>query len=137
MFSIGANNLQFYPSFALFSRLNEARPPFFSREPNQVTTKKKSPKVSEDQKKKKLLQKLKSFCPRNSVKAKKNKKNTGLHQNLKSFCPRNLVNGYKKSPKIIQHSDADHSQIFFGGVYPPIPPGFRQPRLQNLNRPKT
>ena len=74
-----------------------------------------SPKSSEDQKKS-LRRKLKSSCPRSQV----------------------MI---KKSPKIIQHSDADHSQMIggnadaehtqiigrdaaklLGGTYPP--PGF-------------
>ena len=49
-----------------------------------------------------------------------------LYRNLKSFCPQNQVKAKKKSPKIIQRLNADHSQItvgdavkLLGGIYPP------------------
>ena len=48
----------------------------------------------------------------------------GLYQKLKSCSPRNQLKT-KKSPNMIQRSDADHSQIIGGiqsnywGVYPP------------------
>ena len=81
-------------------------------------------------------------------------KKKGLHQNWNTFLPRIQVKTKKKkkrsSPKVEHffspnssgdlHSDAHWSQIFggdadedhtqiIGGIYPPIPPGFRRPWL--------
>ena len=94
---IRGENLQFYLNFALFSRLGGGvkldhyifRVSQTKRRPKK--TKKKSTKLSEGEKKEK-----------------------GLHQNLKSFRPRNPVQIKRKSPKTIQRSDADHSQIIRG-----------------------
>ena len=62
-----------------------------------------------------------------------NRKKKDLHRKL-SFCLRSQVKT-KKSPKIIQRSDADHSQIIVGGdtvkllgeYIHPSPPGFGTP----------
>ena len=76
---------------------------FFTWSKSSEDQKKKSPKLSEDQTK-------------------------GLYQKLKSFCPRNLVQTKTKSPKIIQHPDADHSQIIGRDISSPTP-GFWHPKL--------
>ena len=54
----------------------------------------------------------------------------GLHRKLKSFYRRNHMKT-KKSPNIIQRSDADHSQIIWENI-PHIPLEFRYPCMLAL-----
>ena len=76
LLSIGGDNFQFYPNFALFSTLGGMN---FDHDFVQVS------KLSEDQKKK-VFTKNGTFFPQIQVKTKKKK--GGLHQQWNTFFPR-------------------------------------------------
>ena len=103
MLSIGGITCNFIPISPHFQHWgDEARPLLFSRKQIKRRPKKGlqgkfeeflSPKLREDQKK--------TFSPK-----------------IEEFLFPKASKDQKKSPKIIQRSDADHSQII-GGIYPP------------------
>ena len=94
-------------------------------------------KLSEDQKKG-VRHIWKTFFLQIQVKTKKK----GLHQNWKTFSPRiQMKTSAQMQAKVELLGDTvvDHTQIIgkdkiklLGGIYPPIPPGFRHPCLQHL-----
>ena len=101
MLSIGGDNLQFYPNFALFSALGEMN---LNQDFFQVS------KLSEDQKKRFSPEMVYFFPPNSST-------------DLRSDAHQSQIIG--------GDAGEDHTQIvgedtvkLFGGVYPPSPPGF-------------
>ena len=138
MLSIGRDNLQFYPNFALFSTLGGMN---IDHDFVQVS------KLSEDQKKR-SSPKVEHFFPQIQVKTKKK----DLHHKWNTFFLNSGEDQKKRSSSIMEHvfspnssghlrsdphqshiiggdADVDHTQTIggrlFGGIYPPIPPGFR------------
>ena len=76
---------------------------------------------------------MKSICPQNQMKTNEKKRSS---PKIEEFLSSKASEDQKNS-KIIQRSDADHSQIIGGGVQMQtivklfggyIPPGFRHPR---------
>ena len=112
--SIGGDNLQFHPNFAPFSKLGRMKHDHYCFHVS---------KSSEDQKR--SSRKIwRVFVPKIKRRPKKN-----VFTENWSFCPRKPVK-IKKSPKIIQRSDADHSQIIGEDI---SPPGFGTPVQYDMN----
>ena len=59
-------------------------------------------------------------------KSSEDQKKKTFSRKIEEFLSPKASEDQKKSPKIIQGSDADHSQII-GGIYLPPPPGFGTP----------
>ena len=105
LLSIGGDNLQFYPDFALFSTLGGMN---LDHDFVQVS------KLNEDQEKNRFSPKMEQFFPRIQVKT-KNKK--GLHQRWNTFFPNSsahLRSNAHQSQINGGMKDVDHTQTIGG-----------------------
>ena len=132
LLSIGGDNLQFYPNFALFLTLGGMN---LDHDFVQVS------KLSEDPKKRSSPKMEHFFPPNSGENQKKKKEKKVLHQKRNTFFARIQVNTYAQMDTrvrlfgrmqmyTIQYSNywGDTAKLL-GGIYPPIPPLVSAPLL--------